>query len=73
MYQDFRIIDFHAHFPTNRRWFGRTDRWTQVVEKIGERRAKLIRQQARAYNLEWRRAWGFSTPPGALGNDGLLC
>ena len=33
-----------------------------MAEKIGEHRAKLLREQARAYNLEWRRAWGFPTP-----------
>ena len=68
-YQGLRIIDFHAHFPTSRPWFGRTDRWTQVAEKIGARRAKLLREQARAYNLEWRRAWGFPAPETESASD----
>jgi len=62
MYQDLRVIDFHAHFPTNRRWFGRTDRWAQAAAKIGERRAALLREQAKAYNEEWRLAWDFPAP-----------
>jgi hypothetical protein len=62
MYQDFRVVDFHLHFPTSRRWFGRSDRWQGLVEKYGERRAQMLRRQARAYNLEWRKAWGFPPP-----------
>ncbi len=62
VYQDWHVIDFHSHFPTSRRWVGSADRWTQLAEKVGERRAKLIREQARAYNLEWRRAWDFPAP-----------
>lgn len=62
MYQDFRVIDFHIHFPTKQPWLGRADRGQQLREKLGERRAALLRQQARAYNEEWRQAWDFPAP-----------
>jgi len=68
MYQDFRIIDFHVHFPARRRPVGRSD-WQQAVEKVGQRRAGLLRAQSRAYNLEWRRAWGFPAPEAESPSD----
>jgi hypothetical protein len=61
-YQDLKIIDFHAHFPTAELWSGRLDRWSELAAQVGGRRANLLRQQAEAYHAEWRRAWGFAEP-----------
>jgi hypothetical protein len=61
-YQDLQVIDFHAHFPTARPWFGRSDPRDELMARMGERRANLVREQARAYNAEWRLAWRFPTP-----------
>ena len=65
MYQDLQVIDFHSHFPTSRPWFeGMGEDWRKnYVERVGERRAQLAREQAMAYNREWRLAWDFP-PPG---------
>ncbi len=64
MYQDLHVIDFHSHFPTSRPWFeGMGPDWRQAyIERVGERRAQLAREQAMAYNKEWRLAWDFPPP-----------
>jgi hypothetical protein len=64
MYQDLQVIDFHSHFPTNRPWFeGMGEDWRKsYVERVGEHRAQLAREQAMAYNQEWRLAWDFPPP-----------
>ena len=70
MYQDLHIIDFHSHFPTQRPWFeamtGGGDAGQAAVDRLGRRRAELVRQlsgqHARAYNQAWRLAWDFPTP-----------
>ncbi|MEM7030594.1 MAG: amidohydrolase family protein [Chloroflexota bacterium] len=66
MYQDLHVIDFHCHFPTNRPWFegmtGGKDYREAYVERIGERRAKVAREHAMAYNKQWRLAWDFPPP-----------
>jgi len=59
-YQGIPIIDFHAHFPVPEPTWER--RWQKVAREIGERRAKLLREQARAYTREWRLAWDFPEP-----------
>lgn len=64
MYQDIEIIDFHSHFPTNRPWFAGMGKSPQedYVERRGERRAAIAREQAAAYSQDWRLAWGFEPP-----------
>ncbi|MDJ0755618.1 MAG: amidohydrolase family protein [Ardenticatenaceae bacterium] len=64
MYQDLHVIDFHCHFPTEKPWFGGMgpDWRKDYVERVGERRAKIAREQAIAYNKEWRLAWDFPPP-----------
>lgn len=66
MYQDLHVIDFHSHFPTNRPWFegmtGGKDWRQEYVDRVGERRAKIAREHAMAYNREWRLAWDFPAP-----------
>lgn len=64
MYQDLHVIDFHSHFPTSLPWFaGMGPDWRQgYVDRVGERRAKIARDHALAYNKEWRLAWDFPKP-----------
>lgn len=64
MYQDIEVIDFHSHFPTNRPWFAGMGKSPQedYVERRGERRAAIAREQAAAYSQDWRLAWGFEPP-----------
>lgn len=61
-YQDLQVIDFHAHFPTAKPWLGHSDPMAELTARIGERRARLVREQARAYRAEWHLAWDFPTP-----------
>ena len=71
MYQDLHVIDFHTHFPTSRPWFtGMGPDWREeYIERVGERRAKIAREQAMAYNKEWRLAWDFPKPEGESPDD----
>ena len=66
MYQDLHVIDFHSHFPTNQPWFagmtGGKDARQEYIERVGERRAKIARDHAIAYNQQWRLAWDFPPP-----------
>lgn len=64
MYQDLHVIDFHCHFPTEKPWFaGMFPDWRkEYLDRIGERRAKIVREHALAYNTEWRMAWDFPRP-----------
>lgn len=64
MYQDLHIIDFHTHFPTNLPWFSGMgpDIRQAYVERVGERRAGIARQQAMDYSRDWRLAWSFDPP-----------
>ncbi|MCB9459785.1 MAG: amidohydrolase [Anaerolineaceae bacterium] len=64
MYLDLEIIDFHTHFPTSKPWFTGMgpDARQQYLERRGERRAKIAREQAMAYSKEWRLTWGFDPP-----------
>ena len=41
MYEGFHIIDFHAHFPTNRPWFtDMGDTMKNYVDRVGPERAQ---------------------------------
>ena len=64
MYQGFEIIDFHAHFPTNRPWF--SDEFQGSLKRyeahISPERRRLLRERARPYGEHWRRMWGFPKP-----------
>ncbi len=64
MYQDLHVIDFHCHFPTSKPWFTGMgpDMRQAYVDRVGERRAKIAREYALAYNKEWRLAWDFPRP-----------
>ncbi len=64
MYQNLHIIDFHVHFPTNNPWFAGLgpDRREDYAERVGERRAKIAREHALAYNQQWRLVWDFPPP-----------
>ena len=64
MYQDLHVIDFHCHFPTNKPWFSGMgpDMRQAYIDRVGERRAKIARDYAMAYNKEWRLAWDFPKP-----------
>src|SRR5215207_6899744 len=61
MYLGLEIIDFHTHFPTNKPWFtgmGQNHR-EEYMQRRGERRAKILQEQAASYSHEWRLAWDF--------------
>jgi len=64
MYQDLHVIDFHSHFPTSRPWFEGMgpDQRQAFIDRVGEKRAAVAREQAMAYNKEWRLAWDFPPP-----------
>ncbi|GAB4575390.1 MAG: hypothetical protein Kow0077_26650 [Anaerolineae bacterium] len=64
MYLELEIIDFHAHFPTNRPWFDSLgpDPREEYLARRGERRAKIAQAQAAAYSQQWRLTWGFDKP-----------
>jgi len=64
MYLELEIIDFHTHFPTNLPWFKdmAPDFRQTALERLGERRAKIAREHAMAYNRDWRLTWGFDRP-----------
>jgi predicted TIM-barrel fold metal-dependent hydrolase len=65
LYLGLEIIDFHCHFPTSKPWFaGMLGDNTQqsYSARRGERRAKILQQQAAAYRDEWRLAWDFEPP-----------
>ena len=48
MYQGFEVIDFHAHFPTQGRWFtDMGDTMKNYMERVSEERFKLIREKGR--------------------------
>jgi hypothetical protein len=66
MYQDLHVIDFHSHFPTSQPWFegmtGGKDWRQEYIDRVGDRRAKIAREHAMAYNRQWRLAWDFPPP-----------
>lgn len=64
MHLDLNIIDFHAHFPTQKPWFADLgpDLRQQYTKRRGERRAGIAREQAMAYSKQWRLTWGFDPP-----------
>lgn len=71
MYLGLEIIDFHTHFPTTKPWFTGMgpDMQQQYIERRGERRARLLRDQARAYSEEWRLTWGYEPPESSPPDD----
>ena len=64
MYLGLEIIDFHTHFPTQKPWFTDMgpDIRQQYLERRGERRAKIAREQAMKYSQQWRMTWGYDPP-----------
>jgi predicted TIM-barrel fold metal-dependent hydrolase len=65
MYEGFEIIDFHSHFPTDRPWFPEMGNTIQnYVDKVGEKRARLVQEMSKPYGEQWRRMWGFPHPEG---------
>ena len=64
MYLGLHIVDFHAHFPTNRPWFAGMgpDVREQYLERRGERRAHIAHDQAAAYSQQWQMTWGYDPP-----------
>jgi hypothetical protein len=73
MYQDLHIIDFHAHFPTSKPFFGGiyAEQRKKRAEEIGEERMKLSREYALSYNKAWRMAWDFPKPETDLPSDAI--
>ena len=71
MYQDVEVIDFHTHFPTNRPWFEgmAASPRDDYIQRRGERRATIAREQAMAYSKEWRLTWGFDPPESSPPDD----
>lgn len=60
MFQDLEVIDFHAHFPVPEpAW--EAQRKAKEAE-LGERRTKIAREYAVAYNTDWRLAWDYPAP-----------
>ncbi len=60
MFQDLEVIDFHAHFPVPEpAW--EIHRKEKEAE-LGERRTKIAREYATAYNTDWRLAWDYPAP-----------
>ena len=64
MYLGLEIIDFHTHFPTQKPWFADMgpDVRQQYVERRGEKRAGVLREQAMKYSQQWRMTWGYDPP-----------
>lgn len=64
MYNGLKIIDFHCHFPTQKPWFANMgpDIRQQYIERRGEKRAQVAREQAMAYSQQWRKTWGYDPP-----------
>lgn len=64
MYQDLHVIDFHSHFPTAKPWFGgfMAEQREAQLKRIGEKRAKIIREHVAAYSHDWRLAFDFPPP-----------
>ncbi len=63
MYQGFEIVDFHVHFPTNKPWFPKMGNTIQnYIEKVGEKRARVVQEMSRPYGEHWRKMWGFPKP-----------
>ncbi len=56
-----KIIDFHSHFPTSYRE-GTDSGSSRLLEKYGEEKLKLLREQSRQYREEWRKVYGFEPP-----------
>lgn len=62
---DWRVIDFHAHFPVNTNdIFGKTD--IEYLEKYGARKLDILKRSAASSQKEWRRAWAFPDPESPL-------
>lgn len=60
MYQGIEIIDFHAHFPTDRPWFtDMGDTLKNWQASVTPERAQLIRTMSEPYEEQWRRMWGY--------------
>lgn len=57
-YQDLRVIDFHAHFPTSAPWFGRP----HAKPERSPEAERAVRAYAEALRREWRLAWDFPEP-----------
>ncbi|GIK30205.1 MAG: amidohydrolase [Chloroflexi bacterium] len=71
MYAGLEVIDFHTHFPTRKPWFTgmAPDMRSEYIARRGERRAKLIGEQAAAYSVHWRAAWGYEPPEKDIPDD----
>ncbi|MEI2736181.1 MAG: amidohydrolase family protein [Rhodoblastus sp.] len=66
MYEGFEVIDFHAHFPTDRPWFpDMGDTMQRYTEQRQRRRGcALIQQKSQPYQEQWRRMWDFPKAEG---------
>jgi len=64
-----KVIDFHAHFPIQRSSIGSGGYMQSMLEKYGERKARIIMQNSAKYRDEWRRKWGFDPPENIVHSD----
>lgn len=64
-----KVIDFHAHFPIQRPSSGGMGYGSSLVQKYGEKKAKIIMENSAKYREEWRRKWGFDSPESTIHSD----
>jgi predicted TIM-barrel fold metal-dependent hydrolase len=66
---EFRVLDFHSHFPVQRTGNPRGGYMQSMIEKFGERKAKIFMEQSAKYREDWRHKWGFDTPETSIHSD----
>lgn len=64
-----KVIDFHAHFPIQRPSSGGMGYGSSLIQKYGEKKAKIIMENSVKYRDEWRRKWGFDSPESGVHSD----
>lgn len=69
-YQGLKIIDFHSHFPTSKRWFDRAGPGDQSGEAARSPEAeRALTEYGQALRAEWRLAWDFPAPETEMRSD----
>lgn len=64
-----KVIDFHAHFPIQREVSRGGGYGSSLIQKYGEKKAKIIIDNSAKYREEWRRKWGFDSPESTVHSD----
>ncbi|MBS7619629.1 amidohydrolase [Candidatus Bathyarchaeota archaeon] len=55
------VIDFHAHFPTQKPGYWGAWR-SRMIEKYGEEKLNILMDQSKTYRDIWRKKWLFDPP-----------